>query len=717
MPRRLFLYAIYVAFLVFIVTPSAIVAIDYVFWLRYVGELEGIRKPQADELLPPNNVARETLGRLGSIYNLQHSWFGNFPLQKKEGIIRIGAFGDSFTHGDETDASGDFPNQLAALLKAAGVTNVEVLNFGNSWYGFDQTYVMWDEVGRKYDLDYILLGPMTFFSDRDTRFNHAGKQNPYYLHSRFVLDGETVRRIDVAGETYSERFRQYHGFIPRSRYLRYDRSDPAFLAALLPEGRTFGNPFYYDSEPERTEATEIYRRLLESMKRTDTPIILGLYFWFNDLWQATADLGDRRFCAAEFERPAHFPYIAPGGHDAPTGNLFLAYQYLSALLGRPVAAPVMLTADLDDAPDPAAPGLASLSAYDKVRITIAGKEAGRFTLFGQSPGTQQSNSQNFLKDGGFNALIALKAPGRSVLDGLLLALPAVDPTAPVRLVFRSSTGEWTARPSGQRKLAKGLSSVDIPGISSVADPDLVDVRELTATFGRELPVGSLQVLLGDQVVLEGANSFKGEGIRLHPVQGRTYVVRGSPSGIPAASEVGSSGSVDLELVQGADVTRVPIARWFVDTWPVAPSLMCPDFRAPLSTVAGIRHLKDPASYVNISITASADDFEGPPQMRVRWNDRFMGDYLVRAPHSADRWDEVSLRVPAKPGPGKLSIEFLNDNWDPTTLKDRNLWIREVEVSARNLQPEEGFFLDAASGEKKAGGPELAVKGALIFPDL
>src|SRR5262245_29733007 len=55
----------------------------------------------------------------------------SLPLSRP-GTIRIGAFGDSYTFGDEVDAPQALPAQLQDLLIKDGFTNVEVINFGNS---------------------------------------------------------------------------------------------------------------------------------------------------------------------------------------------------------------------------------------------------------------------------------------------------------------------------------------------------------------------------------------------------------------------------------------------------------------------------------------------------------------------------------------------------------------------------------------------------------
>lgn len=80
------------------------------------------------------------------------SAFGHFPRRKPAGAVRIGCFGDSFTWGDEVADGNDYPALLAALFSRAGAPHVEVLNFGNTAFGFNQTYVMREDVGRRYEL-------------------------------------------------------------------------------------------------------------------------------------------------------------------------------------------------------------------------------------------------------------------------------------------------------------------------------------------------------------------------------------------------------------------------------------------------------------------------------------------------------------------------------------------------------------------------------------
>ena len=64
-------------------------------------------------------------------------YFLNFPLSKKEGSLRIGAFGDSHTFGTEVDKTASYPHYLQQLFdKEFPNKNIEVLKFRNGWKWF-----------------------------------------------------------------------------------------------------------------------------------------------------------------------------------------------------------------------------------------------------------------------------------------------------------------------------------------------------------------------------------------------------------------------------------------------------------------------------------------------------------------------------------------------------------------------------------------------------
>src|SRR6185503_13668523 len=156
-----------------------------VFWRPFYQQLSGGARAFSD-LRSPRYVDFTTMRFVGSLRGDRRSSFPSFALDKPAGNVRVCAFGDSFTYGDEVADGHDFPALLQDVFDEQGRKNVEVLNFGNSWYGFHQAYVLWDRVGRRFGCDFVLLGPDCFQSERDTTFNHSNLAFPYYMHSRYV---------------------------------------------------------------------------------------------------------------------------------------------------------------------------------------------------------------------------------------------------------------------------------------------------------------------------------------------------------------------------------------------------------------------------------------------------------------------------------------------------------------------------------------------------
>ena len=81
----------------------------------------------------------------------------DYKIPPPPGVIRISAFGDSFTHGDEVEIKETWEEQLK-LLDA----RLEVLNFGASGYGLDQTFLKYQQDGLVFRPSIVFIG---FFSE------------------------------------------------------------------------------------------------------------------------------------------------------------------------------------------------------------------------------------------------------------------------------------------------------------------------------------------------------------------------------------------------------------------------------------------------------------------------------------------------------------------------------------------------------------------------
>jgi hypothetical protein len=106
-------------------------------------------------------------------------------------MLRVAAFGDSFTHCDDVGYDDCW---IAAMM--ARDPGLEVLNFGVGGYGPDQAYLRYQRLGQQFDPDIVLIG---FMSENIRR--SVNVYRPFYLPDggqpmtkpRFrIVDGELV---------------------------------------------------------------------------------------------------------------------------------------------------------------------------------------------------------------------------------------------------------------------------------------------------------------------------------------------------------------------------------------------------------------------------------------------------------------------------------------------------------------------------------------------
>src|SRR5262245_64759817 len=85
------------------------------------------------------------------------------------GTLRIAAFGDSFTHGDEV-ANEDTWQEILMRTHPA----VEAMNFGVGAYGLDQAFLRYQRDGADYGARVVLMGFIP-----ENRFRHANVYRPF----------------------------------------------------------------------------------------------------------------------------------------------------------------------------------------------------------------------------------------------------------------------------------------------------------------------------------------------------------------------------------------------------------------------------------------------------------------------------------------------------------------------------------------------------------
>lgn len=94
-----------------------------------------------------------------------------YALTPRRGVLRISAFGDSFTHCD-----GVSNNETWQSIMESYDSNMEVINFGVSAYGTDQAYLRYLEEGGQYKSHIVLIGFMT-----ENIYRNVNTYRPFYF--------------------------------------------------------------------------------------------------------------------------------------------------------------------------------------------------------------------------------------------------------------------------------------------------------------------------------------------------------------------------------------------------------------------------------------------------------------------------------------------------------------------------------------------------------
>ncbi len=261
--------------------------------------------------------------------------FLNFPPAKPKGALRIGAFGDSHTYGKEVYKTEAYPYQLQELLNQRFPNkHIEVLNFGVSGAGFHEQFFLYQEYAKKFELDYILLGPKGFWPRRDLNFRRS-RLLPFlsYPKSRFILSQDNgLRLAHIKGETLEERRKNYYSFFPSFTVFRYNREIFPFWQYLYPALLKTPNPFYYTPLSMDEEAFQINKRLLKKIEERHHKKIL---FFTRDervfrRYQPLARLYNINLILEGRETGAYKRF----SHGSSLNNELLANIYFNALLGH-----------------------------------------------------------------------------------------------------------------------------------------------------------------------------------------------------------------------------------------------------------------------------------------------------------------------------------------------------------------------------------------------
>ena len=272
----------------------------------------------------------------------EENHFLRFSVEKERGAVRIGAFGDSFTFGEEVHGNASWPVQLQTLLSEAFPHHkVEVLNFGRGGHGFREQFILWEHYTYSYNLDYILYGPRGLWYDRDLTFqknpNIGARRFFVFPGDRFILSKNGgVKRMSLKGSTPEEKYKNYYTFFPTWTALRYDTRPFRLWELYLPFLRgKLKNLFYYSDLPADVESAKINQILFRKMQSANEEKILLL---------SSAPRNKKILENYEDIKRSHnlnffdsfienFLYRV-FGHASSLGNELTAHVYFNALMGK-----------------------------------------------------------------------------------------------------------------------------------------------------------------------------------------------------------------------------------------------------------------------------------------------------------------------------------------------------------------------------------------------
>ena len=104
---------------------------------------------------------------------------------------------------------------------------------------------------------------------------------------------------------------------------------------------------------------------------------------------------------------------------------------------------------------------------------------------------------------------------------------------------------------------------------------MIEAATLARIFGQPVGSGTVQLMLSDDVLLEGSVPEAGKTLYLAPTRGVFYMLRSAAAGNAAVDRGRQSGTVDFVLSTRGKAYRLPIAQWRLERRHVDRSSGCP----------------------------------------------------------------------------------------------------------------------------------------------
>lgn len=533
--------------------------------------------------------------------NHPRSSYLNFSKAKPEGVVRIGIFGGSFVYGQEAAYGFDYPSLLQDKFSQSGLKNIQVINFGVIAYGMHQSYLLWEYLGRDYDLDYVVLNPFAFHQSRDTSF--VFQYNSYGpIHARYILSGNKLKLLSTIGNPRSEASRIYNSLFPTWQYVRYDSKPPMFLRLMLPLGRQLHvNPFYYKVLTAKAEIYETYSILIDKLAKNIKTIVTCQG---ESICRVAERLTSDKLFVLQSQIPRfinNLPdlYRAPLNHWSALGNEAVAAELFSLLTGQ--AGPQLKAIDLTDASHKTKPLSTQpylLHEYRKIAVQIGEQEVASFVAQRkEDPSWQLQKNVDFQED---KTGSLLWVRGRGGLKFIPLPFLLKD-NEPVFITFKLKRESFSI-PIGSVETSNSIvGKLSLGALDKNGQIILGDIRSdisMKMTSAKYLRVKSfssirdIAIVIGErgQVVLRGVRQGflkklakrvlnLDQTFTFEPVAGQFVYLRAKPGNFVDIN-TNSYGTLDLVVTSmHGPIYRYPILPYKI--LPVDTSSFKPPFSLPI----------------------------------------------------------------------------------------------------------------------------------------
>jgi hypothetical protein len=265
----------------------------------------------------------------------------DFLEEKKEGVIRILVFGDSFTAGDGVKNSDRYTDIIGKSFD-----NIEIYNFGLTSSGTDQQYLIYQEFGSKMKADIVIIAPLVENIRRNLvgampNITHDGvrfmRPKPHFelRDSGLVLQNNPVPRVGVFAKTQDVHNSARISVLPDMlQHLNRKYEVKKNVARLL--GLKIN--LYPEYQSSQTYAWKLMRKImLRWLEEIKVPVIvvpIPWYLHYEESCVYSADTYLERFTELEINNRTKvcdpLRYFSTFTHDQKREFTFLHDKHLTA---------------------------------------------------------------------------------------------------------------------------------------------------------------------------------------------------------------------------------------------------------------------------------------------------------------------------------------------------------------------------------------------------